>query len=55
MNTSTLTTTLTHPETAWLALSVPLWLTMAAILLFSLLLRGKLRVLLHSYLERRAA
>ena len=54
MNTSTLTTTLTHPETAWLALSVPLWLTMAAILLFSLLLRGKLRVLLHSYLERRA-
>src|SRR5262245_24725859 len=56
MNTSTLTTTpLTHPETAWLALSVPLWLTMAAILLFSLLLRGKLRLMLHSYLERRAA
>src|ERR671922_2706309 len=46
---------LTHPETTWIALSVPLWLTMAAILLFTLLLRGKLRAALHTYLEQRAA
>ena len=39
---------ITHPETAWLALSVPLWITIATILLFSLLLRGKLRAALHA-------
>jgi Flp pilus assembly protein TadB len=56
MHTSSLTgPAITHPETAWLALAVPLWMTVAAILLFSLLLRGKLRAALHAYLEQRAA
>ena len=53
--TSLIPASITHPETAWLALSVPLWITIAAILLFSLLLRGKLRAALHTYLVRRAA
>jgi len=56
MHTPSLTTpAITHPETAWLVLAVPLWMTVAAILLFSLLLRGKLRAALHIYLEQRAA
>src|SRR5262245_38061560 len=46
---------LTHPETAWIALAVPLMLAIAAILGMSLLLRGKVRVALHAYLEQRAA
>jgi Flp pilus assembly protein TadB len=46
---------LTHPETAWIALAVPLMLAIAAILGMSILLRGKLRVALHAYLEQRAA
>jgi Flp pilus assembly protein TadB len=45
----------THPETAWIANSVPLLLTVATILLFTLLLRGKLRAALHTYLVQRAA
>src|SRR6266536_719485 len=56
MHPPSLTTpAITHPETAWLVLAVPLWMTIAAILLFSLLLRGKLRAALHTYLEQRAA
>jgi hypothetical protein len=56
MNPTSLTqASITHPETAWLALSVPLWITVATILLFSLLLRGKLRAALHTYLVGRAA
>jgi Flp pilus assembly protein TadB len=46
---------ITHPETAWIANSVPLLLTVATILLFTLLLRGKLRAALHTYLVQRAA
>jgi len=46
---------LTHPETAWIALAVPLCLTVAAVLGMSLLLRGKLRLALHMTLQRRAA
>jgi Flp pilus assembly protein TadB len=46
---------ITHPETAWIATAVPLLLTVATILLFTLLLRGKLRAALHTYLEQRAA
>ena len=45
----------THPETAWIALAVPLWLAMGTILLFTLLLRGKLRASLRIFLEQRAA
>ena len=56
MNTTTLTDSpFTHPETAWIATAVPLWLAMGTILLFALLLRGKLRVSLRLFLERRAA
>lgn len=47
--------TVTHPETAWIALAVPLWLTMGTILLFALLLRGKLRASVRIFLEQRAA
>lgn len=46
---------LTHPETAWIALAVPLWLTVATILVCTLLLRERLRLALHTLLERRAA
>jgi Flp pilus assembly protein TadB len=46
---------ITHSETAWIANAVPLLLTVATILLFTLLLRGKLRAALHTYLEQRAA
>jgi Flp pilus assembly protein TadB len=46
---------ITHPETAWIVGAVPLLLTVATILLFTLLLRGKLRAALHTYLEQRAA
>jgi Flp pilus assembly protein TadB len=46
---------ITHPETAWIANAVPLLLTVATILLFTLLLRGKLRAALHTYLVQRAA
>ena len=56
MNTGTLTDyPITHPETAWIALSVPLWLAMGTILLFALLLRGKLQTSLRVFLEQRAA
>lgn len=48
-------TLVTHPETAWLVDSVPLWAAMATILLFTLLLRGRLRTALHTMLTRRAA
>src|SRR5262245_17430340 len=48
-------TPLTHPETAWIALAVPLMLTIAAILGIALLLRGKMRAALRAYLEQRAA
>jgi hypothetical protein len=46
---------ITHPETAWIANAVPLLLTVAIILLVTLLLRGKLRAALHTYLVQRAA
>jgi Flp pilus assembly protein TadB len=46
---------ITHPETAWIANAVPLLLTVATILLFTLLLRGKLRAALHTFLVQRAA
>ena len=46
---------ITHPETAWIASAVPLLLAVATILLFTLLLRGKLRAALHTYLAQRAA
>ena len=46
---------ITHPETAWIANAVPLWMTIAAILLFALLLRGRLRAALHIYLAQRSA
>jgi Flp pilus assembly protein TadB len=56
MNATSLTDTpITHPETAWIATAVPLWLAMGTILLFTLLLRGKLRAALHAYLGQRAA
>lgn len=50
----TLTSHLTHPESAWIAQAVPLCITIATILLLTLLLRGRLRVALHALLERRA-
>ena len=45
----------THPETAWIVNAVPLCLAVGTILLFTLLLRGKLRRALHAYLVQRAA
>jgi hypothetical protein len=45
----------THPETAWLVSAVPLWLAVGTILLFTLLLRGRLRAALHAYLAQRAS
>lgn len=45
---------MTHPETAWIVNAVPLLLTVATILLMTLLLRGKLRAALHTYLAQRA-
>lgn len=47
--------TLTHAETAWIAQAVPLFLTVGTILLFSLLLRGRLRAALAAMLLNRAA
>ena len=56
MNTTTLTdAAITHPETAWIANAVPLWLAIGAIVLCALLLRGKLRASLRLLLHRRAA
>ena len=56
MNVTSLTyTPITHPETAWIANAVPLWLAMGTILLFTVLLRGKLCAALHGYLAQRAA
>jgi len=56
MHGSTLTDNpITHPETAWIATAVPLWFTVATMLLVTLLLRGRLRAALHTYLEQRAA
>jgi Flp pilus assembly protein TadB len=46
---------ITHPETAWIEGAVPLMITIAAILLLALLLRGKLHTALHQYLVKRAA
>lgn len=46
---------ITHPETAWIVSAVPLCLAVGTVLLFTLLLRGKLRVALHAYLQQRAA
>jgi Flp pilus assembly protein TadB len=48
-------TPVTHPETAWIEGAVPLLITIAAILLLALLLRGKLHAALHRYLVKRAA
>lgn len=47
--------TVTHAETAWLATAVPLFLTVSIILAFALLLRGRLRTALATFLLRRAA
>ena len=56
MNTTALTDSpFTHPESAWIATAVPLWLAMGTILLFALLLRGKLRASLRLFLHQRAA
>src|SRR5438045_2661421 len=55
MISTNLTPPLTHPETAWIALAVPLWLAVAAILICTLLLRERLRLALHALLERRSA
>ncbi len=50
--------TLTHSESAWLALSAPLWLTVATILGLTLVLRGRLilaaRMLLARWFAREA-
>jgi Flp pilus assembly protein TadB len=46
---------ITHPETAWIVHAVPLLVTVATILLFTLLLSCKLRAALHIYLVQRAA
>jgi hypothetical protein len=46
---------ITHPETAWIADAAPLALAVAAVLLLSLLLRGRLRAALLGLLQRRAA
>ena len=56
MNVTSLTDSpITHPESAWIVSAVPLWLAVGTILLFTLLLRGKLRTALHAYLSERAA
>ncbi len=56
MNVTSLTDNpITHPESAWIANAVPLWLAVGTILLSTLLLRGKLRAALLAYLARRAA
>lgn len=47
--------TVTHAETAWLVTAAPLFLTVGVILLFALLLRGRLRAALAALLMRRAA
>ncbi|HWQ13900.1 MAG TPA: hypothetical protein VNL77_13965 [Roseiflexaceae bacterium] len=49
------TPTITHPETAWVAQAVPVFLTIGTILLITLLLRGKRRAALGAMLLRRAA
>ena len=46
---------ITHPESAWIADAAPLALAVAAVLLLSLLLRGRLRAALLDLLQRRAA
>ena len=46
---------ITHPETGWIVNAVPLCLAVGTILLFTLLVRGKLRAALHAYLVQRAA
>jgi hypothetical protein len=54
MDPSTITSTsVTHAETAWLVDVVPLAMVAALVLLFTLLLQGRLRTALHSYLLRR--
>ncbi len=45
----------THPETAWLVSAVPVWFTIAVVLLLTLLLRGRLLHLLQELLARYAA
>lgn len=45
---------LTHPESAWIALSTPLWLTIAAVLGLTLLMRGRIRAALRAYLATHA-
>ena len=49
------TPTLTHAETAWLETAVPVFATIAVMLLFALLLRGRLRAMLAGMLLTRAA
>jgi hypothetical protein len=50
-----LTPSITHPETAWLAMAVAPALTVAALLVVGLLLRGRLATLLAEQQARRAA
>lgn len=53
MNTLSIPTT--HPETAWLAASVMLWIGVAGVLALALLLRGALPGSCEAVLRRRAA
>ncbi|MEN9935035.1 MAG: hypothetical protein RLZZ387_1614 [Chloroflexota bacterium] len=46
---------ITHTDTAWLALSVPLWLTVAAALGATLLMRHELLAVLSTLLAQRSA
>jgi hypothetical protein len=55
LGADSMNTPITHPETAWIEGAVPLLITIAAILLLALLLRGKLHTALHRYLVKRAA
>ena len=48
-------TPLTHPETAWIAVSVPLWLLLGGILGVSLTLRGWGLSACRRLIERRRA
>jgi len=56
MNVISLTNSpITHAESAWIANAVPLCLVVGTILLFAVLLRGRLRAALSAFLAQRAA
>jgi hypothetical protein len=46
--------TVTNPETAWIALAVPVWLAVAGMLGATLVARGRLATMLQAMLTRRA-